>query len=744
MKGYILKFYRKINCFDGEGRKDFLVSWLNFDYMEHILVEKFSEYYERSIELSDPKFKNLEYFRQKIYICGNDSQNIFSNEEHKVFPIISVTMVKMSESESSAQKLSSLVSKKISTKGKFEIFQTLSDCDSVLVLRTNSLAFTLRTLSEIYIKENNGEIDEFYTVVSSDIDNIAYMEDNDEIEALIRVSYPSDLKISGDDLLKKYFTFGRNDEMYSYGPGSTKKFVQMFLDNKLLYNSNFMSSTNIVVKTDPFPLVTQKNDRNNVIKALEEKYIKIVNLILQSSYSEMIKTMLVRTILRVTQGGMSPYTHRISNYLIELIYSAIEGILEFDNNISYTQSITGIVHSFNLLLDNCISVNQYNFEFPNNNLRSTGTMVKLLMAYNGLLHEIQDVLQLFRLEIDNTKKTQYFIWCIIDMQTSVSADQLFIEENSDKRFMYFKITPEVMLMPRCAIPYLYHESGHFFRAGWEREVRNRSLRENAYYIFISCWSTFEGELDSYQIRELVEYLNYHPLNTADIYSSGNESATSIKYVHGDQQLKMLLRYFDNLVLAIYDGKVFSKKPNKISKWEMRENVSNYINEMYSAYLESIADVFMIKSLAINDYEDYLDIVTEYLNLTKIQEEYIGLGMKIRLLSICLLIDSINIDDEDNSYQRVKVMMEKIYASSNVSKKIKDVLFSDLDFYDNIACVIELYNFLKNEVSASMENIMDRSDQITDHITRIRKTYQVISQADTIENGLKFIDDYMIR
>lgn len=744
MKGYILKFYRKINRFDKEPRNDLFVSWLNFDYMEIILVEKFSEYYERSIELSDPEFKNLEHFRQKIYICGNDNQNIFSNEKHKTLPIISVTMVKMKESATCIKDISELVSSKIKNKGRFEVFQTLSDCDSVLVLRTNSLAYTLDILSEIFIKENSGEIEEFYTIVSSDVAHVKYMEERDEIEALIRVSYPFDLKLREDRLLKKFFTFGRNDEMYSYGPVSTKKFVTMFCDNGLIYNNKSISSTSIVVKAEDFPLITQKDDRGLAIKELEVKYKRIVQLILQSRYSEMVKTMLVRTILRVTQAGMSPYTHKISDYLMELIYSAIEGILGFDKNISYTQSITGIVHSFNLLLDNCISVNQYNFEFPNNNLRSTGTMVKLLMAYNGLLCEIQDVLQLFRLEIDHTKKIRYFIWCIIDMQTSVSAEQLFIEEDSGKRFMYFKITPEVMLIPRCAIPYLYHESGHFFRAGWNREVRNKSLQENAYYIFIGCWSAFEGELDSYQIRELVEYLNYHSLNTSDIYSGEYQNKGDIKGRHGDEQLKILLRYFDNLVIAIYHGKVFSKKPSKTPMWQMRENISHYINELYSAYLESIADVFMIKSLAINDYEEYLNIVTEYLNLTKIQEKNIGLGMRIRLLSVCFLIDSANENNDENTYKRVNSLRTKIYNSQNVSDEIKRVLFSASDFYDNIACVIELYEFLKNEVGASMESIMKQSEKITNHILKIRKTYQIISQGDTIENGLKFIDDYMIR
>ena len=747
MKGYIVKLYQKIYNIDGTERNlDEFNVWLSFDYMRIIPVERFESFYKKSISINSDQINNrdLNSTRQKLYLCGDDEKDIFSQDNIK--PILSITMIKF-QNLSKRKDQNECLAKFFENKGiEYELFDSLSHSDKILVIRENSYEKIIDMLIELKsIKsEKIGGISKLYTISCLDYtkSNSLCEDDNIIVRVSIPLNYVGYINVNESDNIR--IMVGKEDIELEWS-SSSKGMMELLINDGIISKDgacNVIKRISLLKKieisaiqriasflTDDSCAKSEVTLLKNVIKKIGEK-----------NYSSSLKNLLNRLVIRAWQIEKGNAEIIDNNGIWDKVETFIRIAEKYAGNIIHNDSVVEGIKSLSLLMDNMTSDNYDDFEIPQGNSRFTGTMSRLLQSYNIFLAELSELTKKLK-KSTSTDSTMinYSMWAVIDTNEVVSVKQLFIDRESTDRLLIINLSHEAMFHITEIIAWSIHEIGHYLRIGWNRKCRNKTFRENAQRIFLKIYEQYlNNELAEKQLQDLNSYQKKHTICNIDVCTERIHCKQSNCHnKHFDDQIDLLKIYYDGILRALFDGDILNNcGVNRSQYVNMRESIEEGLDILEVAYREAQADMYMVSVLSIENAKTYIEILKRYFEYSQMDMVELNPDVVIRIEAVIIVIESINKDCHVKEYKidNLKLVLKNISQSepdnpfvNTLKKNIKWAFASKLAEF--------LYQ-VKENIDEALK--LDECRKIKE---KICKSYYAMEKGDSFENALDFIEKY---
>ena len=756
--GYIIKFYKQIsstNYLNLLGNAHFVV-WSSFDAMEINNINNFSEF-ENSPDVC--KEEEQVHNRQKLLLLSylHDEKNIFAcgdNSSLNKLPLIAVTMINFGESgtcncDTNLKKLVNLLNKPLSINGieitrtdlRWQLFRTVSSYDCVLVLRSNSY-YTMDNVLRYLRKSDGINLSKTYTLTGIDSVNSIFWKEPRNTEVSVKISTISDINpeflASNFELENKnksileptqncslYSVFGKYDLNIMGKLYNPKAFLDLFLKGGLFSTENnyiYRTSTQFLCEIN-----SEEDEIKNKIKKQsidDSAFIKRLDKINNLNFPKSIKSSVNRLALRAHQADLSVYTNNKKQNFNEILDAYIDFFSDNSNMINYLSEIAKIIQSLDLFLDNRISVNVTDFENPHATMRFSGSVSKLIIAYSNFTENLIDLLK-FNKETSGSN-IKYLQYVTANIGTRLTASS-YMPYNDNYRFINIKIPVDFIMELRYMIPWLTHEVGHFMRAGWKRNDRNQAC-------FRSTFRGFIRLIEMYVDKEKIED-NLEPIVPLAYMLNNKDEDEEIDF---ETHCDCMIRYFIYILsLSAYKGGTKIRIPyNKLSIFI--ENIKQLCEDMKEAYEESIADIFMIKTLNIVNLSNYLDILKKYYKSCQPSLDNLPVSAGLRIASVSLVL--LNVDENTTNIERRNILIQ--YRNQEKDEDIKHILDLVIEgcYMD---CASSLVSFLKNFVVCGLTNLYSKNDKAANMQSKLAKSYKELCDGKgDLDSCFKFIYDYL--
>lgn len=749
MTGYIVKLHQKFYEIDAQNQiMEEFNAWLSFDYMRVIPVEHFEDFYKQSIstEIEKISIRDLSCSRQKIYLCGNNEKDIFLQDDD---PILSLSMIKFQNQCGKIQQEECLKSFLENQNIRYAIFDSLSHSDKIIVMRERSYEKIIDILIRLqyFRSEAIGRVQKIYTIGCLNCKKIENLSQEDKIT--IRVAVPLNqiekTKISKADNV--CCVMGKEDVEIEQ-TGSSREIIEFLISREIISENGESKVVKriSILKSKPDTLEFETvfggtNGEKNDMAPLRTLMQKVE----EAGYSSSIKNLMNRLIIRAWQIEKGNSLIIQNNNIWENVKIFIEVAIKYSDNIKHNDSVVEGIKSLSLLMDNMTSDNYDDFEIPQGNSRFTGTMSRLLQAYNNFLKDLSELTEQLRSESrkGDLHRLNYLTWAAIDTNEVVSAKQLFIEPESQDRLLLLNLSHEAMFHIREIMAWSIHEIGHYLRTGWQRRDRNKCLHENVQRVFLRLYESYlNRELTDEEIDELQRYQEQNTICNIDVceYRIKCTQATCGNK-HISDQIKVLGRYYDNLLKALFDGTILGDCGILRDKYvEMRLDMERYLEMLKTAYQEAQADMYMIAILNIKEAGQYIDIVRRYFEYSKMSTKEISLEVLIRVHAVIMVIDSERRQKPITDYQieELEEVLDDIY-----NKTKGDLFVQSLKKNIYYAFAIKLAEFLC-KIKESIESALEQ-EECKKIKERIYERYDELMGEDeeyiSFENALNFIEKY---
>lgn len=741
MKGYIVKLYQKFHKMDAQGGMEEFNAWLSFDYMRVIPVEEFEFLYKKSISINADQInsRDLSCARQKLYLCGCDEKNIFSQTDKN--PILSLSMIKF-QNPCKRKEQEEYFEQFFKDKDvEYELFDSLSHSDKILIMRENSYEKIIDILIELQytIKCKKNSIPKFYTISCLDCTKIHFLSDEDNIimRASVPLNYVGNINKNTSD--KGRILLGKEDfELEKMG--SSKEMIELLIDRGFISRNG---ECNVIKKIS---LLKEVDNINKFIEFEEDENLDVAPLkrvmkkIEEKNYSSSLKNLMNRLVIRSWQIENGNDWIISNNGIWDKVVAFVDIAEKHGDNIIHNDSVVEGVKSLSLLMDNMTSDNYNDFEVPQGNSRFTGTMSRLLQSYNVFLMDLSELTaKLKRHTSLESDIIDYRMWAVIDTNEVVSAKQLFIDQESTDRLLIVNLSHEVMFHITEIIAWSIHEIGHYLRSGWSRKNRNETFRENAQRIFLIIYEEYLGrELTENQILQLREYQKTHTICNVDICSYRIKcNSETCDNEHFDEQIDLLKTYYNDILRELFDGKILGNCGVFRSQYvTMRERIEAGLDMLEVAYREAQADMYMISVLSIEKAKSYIEIIKRYFEYSKMNMTELNEDVVIRINAVIIVIESIKegCTVKEYSVEKLESVLKNILKQEPDNQFVLS-LKKDMKY----AFASKLAEFLY-QVKVSIDNAL-RSDECQKIKEKICESYYAMERGDSFENALDFIEKY---
>lgn len=757
MKGYIVKLYQKFHNIEipETNRQEFNV-WFSFDFMRIIPVDYFEDFYKKSmnIKVDEIDIRDLSCSRQKMYLCGENesAEDIFSMTNDK--PILSLTMVKFRKlcTRDEQEKYLKLFFEK---KGvDYCLFDSLSHSDKVIVIRENSYEKIMDVLIELqcFRQKNEDIIRKVYTIGCLNIDKKDFLSTTDSVFARVGIPFNHLRDIVIDSAELDNCIMGKED-VEIMESGSSKDIIDNFIRRGVITNTGESRVMNrmILLKSCSGATIQDMLSTNHQSSCKSDiKLNDLKTMLLKvevQSYSISIKNLMNRLIIRAWQMNYVNDLIVHDNTIWDKVKKFTEIAIGYSEQRYHNDSAVEGMKALSLLMDNMSSDNYDDFEIPQGNSRFTGTMSRLLRAYNNLLMDLSELTRLLRVKSREKDPIalDYLTWAVIDTNEVVSAKQLFIDAESRDRLLIISLSHEAMFHIREVIAWSIHEIGHYLRTDWSRRDRNETLRDNAERVFLLVYEAYLGEekkLSESQISVLNRYFKTHTIcnnNVCEYRMTCTQE--SCKYKHIDDHVDKLMIHYNNVLRDLFDGKILDNCGLSIEQYIlMKQDIENYLLVLKKAYREAQADMYMISVLEIQDVQSYVGIVRKYFEYSQMNIEEIDVEVLIRTNAVIIAIDSKNkkCPVKDYTFDKFKSVLED--SSFGEAKQFIDSLQKNNMFYAFAHKLAEFLEIVNNSIEKALQN--EECKVIKD---RIVKSYRFLEPKkehfDSFRSAWEFIDEY---
>lgn len=747
MKGYIVKLYQKIHNIDEAERDlDEFNAWLSFDYMRVIPVERFESFYKKSISIKSDQINNrdLNSTRQKMYLCGDDEKDIFSRDNIK--PILSMTMIKFQNSSKRKDQNEYLADFFKNEEIEYELFDSLSHSDKILVIRENSYEKIIDTLIELKSMKCKkiGGISKLYTISCLDYmkSNSLCEDDNIIVRASIPLNHVGNIKVNESDNIR--IMLGKEDIELEW-TSSSKGMIELLINNGIISKDgecNVIKRISLLKKIEISAIQRFASflPYDNGVKPDVTLLKDVIKRIGEKNYSSSLKNLLNRLAIRAWQIEEGDAEIIDNNGIWDMVVTFISIAEKYAGNIIHNDSVVEGIKSLSLLMDNMTSDNYEDFEIPQGNSRFTGTMSRLLQSYNIFLTELSELTEKLKKSAQtNTAMIKYSMWAVIDTNEVVSAKQLFIDRESLERLLIINLSHEAMFHITEIIAWSIHEIGHYLRIGWNRRFRNKTFRENSQRIFLKIYEQYlNEEVTEKQLHVLNEYQKKHTICNIDVCSERiycNQNKCHNK--HFDDQIDLLKIYYDGILRALFDGDILNNcGVNRSQYVNMRADIEEGLDILEVAYREAQADMYMVSVLSIENSKTYIEILKRYFEYSQMDMVELNPDVVIRIEAVIIVIESINKGCSVNEYhlQDLENTLKAI-SKSEPNNQFVNTLKDDIKW----AFASKLAEFLY-QVKESIDEALE-CDECQKIKEKICKSYYAMEKGDSFENALDFIEKY---
>ena len=743
--GYIVKFYKKIIEPKDKNKNFDFVSFMNFDGVRIIDVEKFSDYQSNTIDFSAPQNEDTDCSRQKLYIYNfnqkysNIDGDIFDKNPNgilKEFPVLAITIINL-KGEVVQNKYDSIIE---------QADKTLANIVNDLVIVFRCKSFT--DLFQCNIHSLFPESDSFYstyTIPCLSLSNSKFWKEED-LAISIRASIPpqaqyynmSDngrhLKINGKKVyglknVTKYNVFGKYDVDVRGKIKSTREFINNFNDglfsdiNADNRHINRRTNTRFLYEckkgnceTNDYYPYTINPKINNFKETISEISSQIIDKSsLHSDFTNNLTRLWLRAYQLLLRGRDNPILEDVS-CIIEKYFNLT---LQYINDLDRAESVVLGLTSLNTLIDNRDLNDFYEFENPHSNLMFAGCSTALLCAYSNMSNIAFKLIK----KLNNESK-EYYSFITSDGYAEVSTKEIF-EENDDCYLINICIPTELMFNFKDLVCLIFHEIGHNWNYSEEKD-------------------RIETFLDISLKQQLINVSG-----VKDVFTFKKKDAVknfALNCLYGENCIDSM-----RIHKAVVEALDYNSDLNLISIYEIADVVLSDVKELDQAVNEAIPDIFMLKFINIRDPKFYLNVVLGYLDYKNIQfaskdfsRESLN-AIFIRVIIVLLFLTADSSFDREQCFNIIrKKLCEYCISAKNESNK-KEFVKQLLDFisYDNSSLPVfhyacELYEeiVLKHNTIDAVE-FRQKFNFDDNDIKKIQENFEKYLNAKDDESNEKF-------
>lgn len=750
MRGYIIKLYQKLHKIDLDSFESGVFNvWFSFDFMRIIEINSFEEFYVKSMNMDASLIceSDMRCTRQKLYLCGNDEKNIFSKDHEK--PILTLSMIQFEPITSVTEREASLNQFLAEQGVEFSLFDSLSHSDKILVLRETSYAKVMDILIELQCLCYEGKklIRKVYTIGCLDIEKRNNLENNDVMHARVEIALDQMNSIKIDENQEIKCVLGKAD-IEKLEKGSSYGLIQEFISKGFISESGESSGINRIILmrkyckrelTNLFAIQDNKGE-NPVIELSRLK--ALMRKVSKAKYSVSMKNLLYRLLIRAWQMENGSYVIIRNHEIWTMVETFVNIALQYSDDSYHNDSAIEGIKSLSLLMDNMSSDNFEDFEVPQGNSRFTGTMSKLLQAYNNLLQELSKLTKRLRetSRCKDKETLEYYTWAVIDTNEVIAGKQLFIDPRSHERLLIINLSHDAMFRIREVIAWSIHEVGHCLRTNWTRKDRNEGLRENAKNAFVLVLEQYledEESVSEHRLSMLKDYYATHTICSIDVcefYGECNQSSCRQKHI--DYQIDKLMIYYGKVVQDLFAGKLIGNCKLDITNLaNMRQDIEEYLLMLRKAYQEAQADMYMVSVLEIDEPELYIDILKKYFEFSNMGIQDVSGEVLIRMNAVIMIIDS-----------KKKSRVIDAYSSDDLHDVLNRCYTTTRDDFTKALCDSRYFFFSQKlaefleRVHKSIESALEDEEclQLKEKIKNAYKALAANDKSDSFERALQFI------
>lgn len=717
------------------------MTWTNFDCMDVLPVSGFQGF-SRSLESEALKEREKYDSRQKLFLYPvSAEQGLLSPENAEGLPLIMLTVLDLekpphidtaSYKEILCQCLEASLKPEEHVKG--QLYGCLSIYDYALVLRGNSYA-ALEHMLAVYRRSliNAGiYFRKTYTISGLNLEQRHAWKEPSDLRVSVRLSCSSQITVEhfqNDDRIREalkegyevFSVLGKYDYDIVGEIRDTDKFVQLFWDEGALSPANtgiHKTNTRFMLQERWEPSQESPISVGNLqtAEAVLNNFISRKAALTRLCPS--IQESLLRLILRLFQASTSINDKRMR----ENLWDALDCFLDF-LNIHQAESdqqdeFARIINCFNLLLDNRVTASMSDFETPQNVLRYSGANLKVLLAYASYAEKLFSILQAYKDQ--KREQLRYVPLVTTDTGAKITAT-IYLSSCPKYRFININIPVDLLFEVQNVLPWLTHEVGHFIRAGWNRQKRNA-----AYF-----WS-----MSRVMAQMLKAYIadGYIPTEEASPMESflkilGPEEPEGAKF---DQYRNSVCQYCQSILIRCtydYNGKMQIPHSHAGTLLNKVEDLSVILQKIYE---ESIADIFMIHVLGIDDLDEYLRIQHAYYEHINRSPGSLPLANISRIIAVSIVIRKWDSKD----YEGIKENFSKI-CDSHRNDDMEPML-RELKEYERYYMIEPLVVFLDQVVEKGLGALL-REEGISGICEQLRQHYQNL-KTGSFAAFLDFIDN----
>lgn len=776
--GYIVKLYRRTENVSEETiiKDSMFMTWMNFDCMDVERIYSFQEYYS-TVKASENPPREIYASWQKLYLynldCKVGQSSTWTNEELLLpddtlgkLPLITLSMLNIRwnpDDESKGRtreryekELRHFLAQYIASAGdvKAELYGSLAVYDYVLVLRGNDY----RKLDSVLtgcrqrMKAVNIVFNKVYTIAGIDRNHLDEWK-VDNLKVSVRLSCTSDItpvSLEKNEELKEavsghkvYSILGKYDYDIVGEVKSPEKFVALFLKGGALSafeRSIHKSNTRFFNEDGRYCVVNIPGEDGETISEScctflpETGFAKSSELWKEffALYSKInalpssIMEALSRLVLRTFQVIVTTNHFRMAGELKEKLYAFLDFIYHHQKDfqvydISQDRVLdiyADMINTFNLMLDNRVSVGMSDFEMPQNVLRYSGASVKVLLAYSGYVDELIEILTHNKNNENRAvgKETalKYIVLVTADPVARICAT-VSLSYSERYRFINISIPIDLMFEAGNVLPWVTHEAGHFIRAGW-----NRAERNTAY--FLSVERGVLNRLMPFATPLLNEGMRGKLFSRENILPENGEKFSSYcEYV--TQYFQMVIYKFANDY-----GCEFRIPYNKARALLM--DVEDITHGLQRIYEEAIADMFMLQVLEIDNLTDYLEIQEAYFRRLCMDIERLPQENVSRIMAVSVVLEGMSADN----YEKIMGYFSTVYSNSSDSN-IRPII-RQLKEFANYYLLKPLVIFLVRYVKKGLEELLN-APELAGVRKRIKSGYSSLKKGE-FKDYLQFV------
>ncbi len=709
-EGYIIKLYKKIVNAPKKAtiREAMFMTWMNFDCMDILPVTGFQGF-SRSLECEDLKEREKYDSRQKLFLYPvSDEQGLLFPEGSPGLPLITLTLLDLERPSGKAavsyeNTLCQCMKDSLGQEGhiKGQLFGCLSIYDYALVLRGNSyveLAHKLADYRGELIRAGVG-FRKSYTISGLNLKQCHAWKEQSGLKVSIRLSCTSQItteyfkeneriKEALQDGYEVFSVLGKYDYDIVGAVRDTDKFVQLFWDEGELSPAKtgiHKTNTRFLLREDWKPCYKSPSSGEDLQAAEAElddslqRYAKLTHL------CPSIRESLLRLILRLFQASTSINDERMRKDLKDALNYFLDFLSIHQTESDQQDEFAQMINCFNLLLDNRVTASMSDFETPQNVLRYSGANLKVLLAYASYVEKLFSILQAYK---DRKKEhLRYVPLVTADTGAKITAT-IYLSSCKKYRFININIPVDLLFDVQNVLPWLTHEVGHFIRAGWNRQRRNAAY-------FWSMSRVMSRMMEAYIADDYIPTEEASPME-AFLDASVPEEMEGTKF---DQYRNSVCQYYQSIFIrCTYDYNERLQVPHSHTGVLLNkiEEIAVILQKIYE---ESIADIFMIYILGINDLDEYLRIQYAYYeHINRISGD-LPLANISRIIAVSIVIKKWDHQD----YEGIKKSFGKIYEDHQ--KDNMEPMLKQLKEYERYYMIEPLVFFLKQTVEKGLEDLL---------------------------------------